>query len=43
MHIFSRSTLEAAVNRTPKVDFLLKQAKMDHLIWGFFADFSDFK
>ena len=39
---FSRSTFEAAVNRTPKVDFLLKQAEMNFLIW-IFADFSDFK
>jgi len=29
-HIFSRSTLEAAVIRTPKVEILLKQAKMDY-------------
>jgi len=29
---FSRSTLNTAVNRIPKVEFLLKQAKMYHLI-----------
>jgi len=32
IHIFGLSTLAAAGNRTPKAEFLLKQAKMDHFI-----------
>jgi len=30
LHIFGFLTLAAAGNRTPKAEFLLKQAKMDH-------------